>query len=235
MKKTFFIRGMHCASCVYSNEKALLAIKGVKKVNINLVTQQATIEIDREIDDKLIKEAIKKVGYQAEFIEEELEENVLEKRKREEKKEWAKLKKRLTIGLLLSSTIVFGTFPGLSKFSPAIFQNFYFQFFAATIVQFFCGLKFYQSAIPALKNRNANMDVLVVIGTSVAYFYSTTVTFFPFLFPLKKLEPYFDVSSVIITLVLLGRYLEEKAKSSTSEAIKKLIELQPKEATLVKQ
>lgn len=224
---------MHCASCVYVNEKALLAIEGVKKASVNLASHQATIDADKEIDKEVIKKAIKKVGYQVEFIEDEPEEDFFEKRRKEEKKELLKLKRKLIIGLLLSLTIVLGSFPGLMKFSPPLFQNFYFQFLAATMVQFFCGWQFYQSSIPALKNRNANMDVLVVIGTSVAYFYSTAITFSPFLFSRQNLEPYFDVSSVIITLILLGRYLEKKAKSGTSEAIKKLMELQPKEATLV--
>lgn len=233
MKQTFFIKGMHCASCVYLNEKALLAIDGVKSASVNLTTQQAVIETEKEIDKEAIKKAIEKVGYQVEFIDEENEEDVLEKRKKEEKEELSRLKRKLTIGLLLSGAIVFGSFPGLMNFAPKIFQNYYFQFLAATIVQFFCGWQFYQSSMPALKNRIANMDVLVAIGTSAAYFYSVIITFFPFLFGQKELMPYFDVSSVIITLILLGRYLEAKAKSGTSEAIKKLMELQPKEATLV--
>lgn len=233
MKKTFFIKGMHCASCVYVNEKALLSIKGVKKASVNLTTRQATIEADKEIDNEEIKKAIEKVGYQVEFLEDDGKEDFFKIREQEEKKEQTKLKRKLVVGLLFSSVIVFGSFPGLMEFSPSLFQNFYFQFIAATIVQFFCGGQFYLSSIPALKNRVANMDILVVIGTSAAYFYSTLIVFFPSVFSKQELMPYFDVSAVIITLILLGRYLELKAKSKTNEAIKKLIQLQPKEATLV--
>lgn len=231
MKLTFFIKGMHCASCVYLNEKALLSIQGVKKASVNLTTQKAVIETEKEIDRETIKKAIAKVGYQVEFVDDEIEEDLMEKRKKEEKKELMKLKRKLFVGLISSLAIVFGSFPGLMRFSPVLFQNYYFQFFLATVVQFFCGFQFYQASIPALKNRVANMDVLVVIGTTVAYLYSSIITFFPFLFNQK--EPYFDVSTAIITLILLGRFLEAKAKSSTSEAIKKLIELQPKEATIL--
>lgn len=233
MKIIFFINKMHCASCVYVIEKALLGVAGVKKASINLTSGQAIIEVDRRIDKETIKKTIKKAGYEAYFIEDNNGEDFFQKREKQEKNERVKLKRKLIVGLLLSSTIVFGSFPGLSKFSPAVFQNFYYQFFAATIIQFFCGWQFYQSSISALKNRNANMDLLVVIGTTVAYFYSTIITFFPKLFIAEDLMVYFDVSSVIITFVLLGRYLEEKAKSRASEAIKKLIELQPKEATVV--
>jgi|GEM_PF-1169300 len=233
MKKIqFFIKGMHCASCVYVNEQALKKIPGVKNVVVNLATSKVTIETEGQVNLNLIKKAVEELGYQAIFDEEK---SLDEKMKKERKKEFQRLKNKMIISLFLSSLIVWGSFPVLMKTSPAIFKNYFFQFLAASIVQFFGGLDFYQAAISALKNRLANMDVLVSIGTTIAYLYSAVLIFLPKLFTSSMTEfmPYFDVSAVIISLVLLGRYLEAKAKSKTNEAIKKLIGLQPKEATIV--
>jgi len=233
MKKIeFFIKGMHCASCVYVNEEALKKVSGVKTAVVNLATGKATIEVEDKIDLNLVKKAVEGVGYQVVFEEEK---GLYEKIKEEKEKEFKRLKNKMIISLFLSSLIVWGSFPILMKTSPNVFKNYFFQFLAASIVQFFGGWDFYRAAISALKHRLANMDTLVVIGTTVAYLYSAVLTFFPKLFVgnMTELMPYFDVSAVIISLVLLGRYFEAKAKSKTSEAIKKLIGLQPKEATLI--
>jgi len=233
MKKIeFFIKGMHCASCVYVNEEALKKIKGVKNAVVNLATSKATIEIEDDVDLNLIRKTIESIGYQAIFDEEK---NLDEKIKKEREEEIKKLKIKVIIGLVISFFIVWGSFPFLMQSAPSIFKNFFFQFITASFVQFYCGFEFYRSAIIALKKRRANMDTLVSIGTTAAYFYSTFLVFFPdfFSYQMDEIMPYFDVSAVVISFVLLGRYLEAKAKSQTSEAIKKLIGLQPKEATLI--
>jgi Cu+-exporting ATPase len=233
MKKIdFFIRGLHCASCVYVNEEALKRIPFVKKAFVNLATGKATIEVDGKANLDLVKKAVESVGYQAVF---EKEKTLDEKIKQEKEQELKKLKGKLFLSLILAFLILWGSFPILMMTSPWFLQNYFFQFLAASIVQIFGGWDFYRSAISALKHRLANMDTLVAIGTTVSYLYSTIVVFFPNLFinQKKDLMPYFDVSSIIIALILLGRYLEAKAKSQTSEAIKKLIGLQPKEATLI--
>jgi Cu+-exporting ATPase len=110
------------------------------------------------------------------------------------------------------------------------------QLLLATPVQFWAGWMFYKATIPALKHRSANMDTLVALGTSVAYFYSVIVTLLPSVLKGAGIEPmpYFDVATIIIGLILLGRYFEAKAKAGTSEAIKKLIGLQPKTARVVR-
>ena len=234
MKKIdFFIRGLHCASCVYVNEEALKKIPFVKKAVVNLATGKATIEVDGKVNLDLVKKAVESVGYQAVF---EKEKTLDEKIKQEKEQELKKLKGKLFLILILAFLILWwGSFPVFSTTSPWFLQNYLFQFLAASIVQIFGGWDFYRSGISALKHRLANMDTLVTIGTTVAYLYSTVVVFFPNLFinDKKKSMPYFDVSATIIALILLGRYLEAKAKSQTSEAIKKLIGLQQKEATLI--
>src|SRR3989338_3988831 len=126
--------------------------------------------------------------------------------------------------------------PGIRETAPSILRNFYVQLLLATPVQFWAALPFYKATIPALKNRLANMDTLVALGTTVAYVYSVFVTFFPDVVRKTGMEPvpYFDVGVVVIALILLGRYIEARAKAGTSQAIKKLIGLAAKTARVVR-
>lgn len=232
-KQTFAIKGMHCASCVYTNEKALKAIPGVTDAAVNLASGKATLTTDSKVEKNKISDAIKSVGYQAMF---ESEESLDEKIKTEKIKELKNLRIKVFVSLSLGAIIVWGSFPGIMNFAPEIFKNFNFQFVLATVVQFWAGRDLYQAAISSLRHRIANMDTLVVIGTTVAFIYSTFVTFFPKFFMDLGIEvmPYFDVSTVIIGLILLGRYLEAQAKAGTGEAIKKLIGLQAKTARIIR-
>src|SRR3989339_46071 len=232
-KQTFAIKGMHCASCVYTNEKALKALPGVTEAVVNLTNGKATLTSKEPVQNNLIIDAVKSVGYQA-MIDETG--NLDEKIKVEKAKELKDLKIKVYGSLFLGGLIVWGSFPGIMDFAPALFKNFYFQFILATIIQFWAGQDLYRAAISSLHHRIANMDTLVVIGTTVAYLYSIFVTFFPKFFMDLKIEamPYFDVSTVIIGLILLGRFFEAKAKAGTGEAIKKLIGLQAKTARIVR-
>ncbi|GAB4218722.1 MAG: hypothetical protein Fur009_1100 [Candidatus Microgenomates bacterium] len=234
IKKAFAIKGMHCASCVYVNEQALKKIPDVVDAVVNLATGKATITTEKEIDFEQIKKTVESVGYQV-IDDEEKNEDLEEKIKKEKEKELKKLKTKSFISLFFSFFLVWATFPYLSNTAPAVLKNFYFQFMVATIVQFWVGGEFYKNTISALKHRQANMDTLVVLGTTVAYIYSSVLVFFPKLFTKINIDlmPYFDVSVVIISLVFLGRYLEAQAKSKTNEALKKLIGLQAKEANLI--
>lgn len=233
MKKQFYIKGLHCASCVYTTEKALKSVSGVKDAVVNMDTNKAMVELTGEVSEEKLAQAISQVGYQAIFIEKSAFAEASADKEKE--KELKQLRFKSLLSLFLGSLIVWGSFPGIMDFAPTIFKNFYFQFILATIVQFWAGGGFYLAAWPAMKKLRANMDTLVVVGTSVAYGYSVVITFFPQFFKTTGVEvmPYFDVSSIIIALILLGRYLEARAKAGTSEAIKKLIGLQAKEATVV--
>ncbi|KKR68674.1 MAG: Cu(2+)-binding/translocating P-type ATPase, partial [Microgenomates group bacterium GW2011_GWA2_40_6] len=232
-KQTFAIKGMHCASCVYTSEKALKTIPGVTEAVVNLTTGKATLTSDILIEKNKIIDIVASVGYQA-LIENER--TLDEKIKTEKIKELKDLKVKVIVSLFLGVLIVWGSFPGIMDFAPTIFKNFYFQFVLATFVQFWAGRALYKAAISSLRHRIANMDTLVVIGTTVAFLYSIFVTFFPNFFMDLKIEamPYFDVSTVIIGLILLGRFLEAQAKAGTGEAIKKLIGLQAKTARVVR-
>jgi P-type Cu+ transporter len=228
-KKIYSIKGMHCASCVRVLEKAIGKIDGVSNVSVNLATEKAAVTFSNIVENQKIKEAVQKVGYGLGEVNEDIENT-------EKQKELKDLRNKVIVSLVLGFLILYGSFPLLMKFSPSILQNFYIQLLLSLPVQFWAGLSFYKAAIPALKNRTANMDTLVAVGTSVAFTYSVFVTVFPQIPRSIGIEPmaYFDVSTIIIGLILLGRYFEARAKSSTSEAIKRLMGLSPKTARVIR-
>lgn len=233
-KRSFSIQGMHCASCVNVLERALKKVPGVESASVNLATEKATVSFDKkQVTDTHLASAVAQVGYKARLNEEELTEDEEKQAKRKEIKD---LRNKVIVSLLCGALILWGSFPGLIQTSPSILQNFFVQLLLALPVQFWAGLMFYRATIPALKHRTANMDTLVAIGTTVAFGYSAVVTLFPQIVSKAGIEPmpYFDVATLVIGLILLGRYFEAKAKGATSEAIKKLIGLQAKTARVVR-
>src|SRR3989339_8069 len=233
-KKIYTIKGMHCASCVLMIEKSLKKIDGVVEANVNLANEKATITFDRnKVDDNKIMSTVSSAGYEAMVQEETMS---ADEHREHMVKDLGKLKWEVVVSLVLGGLILWGSFPGLMDTAPAILRNFWLQLIIATPVQFWFGRQFYKSAIRAIAHGNANMDVLVVIGTTVAYIYSIFVIIFPEYVKAIGVEamPYFDVSSLIIGLILLGRFLESRAKLGTSEAIKKLLQLQAKSARVIR-
>src|ERR1035437_3870986 len=228
-KKTYAVKGMHCASCVRVLEKSIGAVDGVSDVVVNLATEKAAVSFSKKVEEGKIYDAVQKVGYTLGIVNEDAE-------KIEKQKELKDLRNKVVVSLVLGFLIFYGSFPWLMRFSPVILQNFYIQLLLSLPVQFWAGLTFYKAAIPAFKNRTANMDTLVAVGTSVAFAYSVFVTLFPQVPRSIGIEamPYFDVSTIIIGLILLGRYFEARAKSNTSEAIKKLMGLAPKTARVIR-
>lgn len=232
--KTYPIKGMHCASCVRVIEKALKKTSGVHAANVNLATEKATVKFDpKRVGEEQIASSVSSVGYQA-VIDERLQS---EDSEREEKaKQLKSLRNKVIISLSLGGLIVWGSFPALGEFAPSFLQNPLLQLILATPVQFWVGLPFYRATFSALKHRSANMDTLIAMGTSAAYGYSLVATLFPWLIQTTGVRPdvYFDVSTIIIGLILLGRYFEAKAKAGTSEAIKKLLGLAAKTARVLR-
>lgn len=143
---------------------------------------------------------------------------------------------KVVVSLILGGLILWGSFPGLMETAPKVLRSFWVQLLLAIPVQFWAGWEFYQATIPALKKRMANMDTLVAIGTTVAFGYSALVTISPGIIRRVGIEPvpYFDTATIIIGLILLGRYFEARAKAGTSQALKKLIGLQAKTARVVR-
>ncbi|MEK6827188.1 MAG: heavy metal translocating P-type ATPase [Nanoarchaeota archaeon] len=219
---------MHCQSCVTLITKKLEKEPGVSYVNVNLTTEKATVNFDESkvSEEKIIQDIEGMGGYKAKIITNKPENKDYEERKRK-----ANLKKLKNLFLFSLIFAVPAFIIGMVLMWVGIeipYRN-YILFFLATPVQFIVGAGIYKSAFNALKNKTANMDTLIAIGTSAAYFYSVYVIFFN---PMG--DQYFEAAAVLITFVMLGRYLESIAKGKTSEAIKKLMNLSPKIATVIR-
>ncbi|HAN10691.1 MAG TPA: heavy metal translocating P-type ATPase [Clostridiales bacterium] len=233
MKKQIYkISGMTCASCVARIEKKLSKLDGVQSAGINLATEKATVDYDNsKIKDIDVINTIIQLGYGAQLDEDLTRDKEKEQREAEVKR----LKMELLISALLSSPLIVAMILALLNIRVDFLHNEYFQLVIATPVQFIIGFRFYKNAYHAIKSKSSNMDVLISMGTSAAYFLSVYNVFFQTLEQGTMMKDlYFEASAVIITLVLLGKYLEAVAKGKTSEAIKKLIGLQPKTARVIR-
>ena len=226
------IQGMECASCVLKIEQALLDTKGITEAVVNLATEKAKVKyIPEQTNLTEIKNTVESIGYKVLEVSGEAEdyERVIRER------EYRKLKRKFWFALILSIVILIGSLEWLPGI-PRILTNVYLLWILATPVQFWAGWQFYRGAWGAFRHRNADMNTLVAVGTSAAYLYSVSAVLFPSFFRSGGVEPrvYFDTSAVIVTLILLGRMLEARAKGQASEAIKRLIGLQPKTARVVR-
>ncbi|PWU23007.1 copper-translocating P-type ATPase [Candidatus Cerribacteria bacterium 'Amazon FNV 2010 28 9'] len=231
MKKISFpISGMHCASCAANIQRTLQKTKGVVNANVNYANEQATVEYDEKVgSEKNIEKAIATLGYTAHIGANDKEDIVALDRAKERQE----LKRKLLVSSVLTGFLLIGA---MIPFSPAFLQNAWVMWILATPVQFWVGGHYYHSAWSALKNKTTNMDTLIALGTSVAYFFSVFSLLFMRFFRSAGVEThfYFEVSATIITLILLGKFLELRAKGKTSEAIKKLVGLQVKTAHAIR-
>lgn len=222
--------GMTCAACSTRIEKVLNKQDGVKHATVNLTTESATIEYNPGlVDVKSLVDKIKNVGYDAKPKAEAKEKQTYKE------KQLKNMKTKLIISVLLSAPLLLTMLVHLFGMSiPDIFMNPWFQFALATPVQFIIGWQFYEGAYKNLRNGGANMDVLVALGTSAAYFYSLYEAFMTIGNPEYMPHLYFETSAVLITLILFGKYLETRAKSQTTNALSKLLNLQAKEARVIR-
>jgi len=229
------ISGMHCASCVANIENALKQEAGIKSANVNFASEKLYLEFDEiEISIARIQKIIEKLGYKA--MEETAEEEMHDHHKEAKIQEVSKLKKRFIFALIFSLPIIYitmGEMLGLPM--PAIFEAYgtIIQFVLATAVIVSC-LNIWISGFKNLLRLSPNMDTLVFIGTAVAYFYSLIISVLMFLETKVEAHLYYESAALILVFISLGKYLEVMTKGKTSEAIKKLIGLQPKEATIIK-
>ncbi len=224
-KSIFPVTGMMCATCVAHVEEALKSVPGVVSAAVNLGSEKATVEYLESTDYSDLKKAVTDAGYELGAALKALE-DVSETSQREVRK----VRNRFIFAAFLTIPIV------VMMLTPAFKGMEYLLWALATPVQFWAGWRFYKGAWGALKHRTTDMNTLIAVGSSAAYIYSVVATVFPGVFTSSGLSAhvYFDTSSAIITLILLGRYLEARAKGQTSEAIKKLIGLQPKTASVVR-
>jgi Cu+-exporting ATPase len=227
---TFGVTGMTCASCVGRVERALEKVPGVLEANVNLANEKATVGyIAGEVEPRDLEKAVEDAGYGVVREEESSTEDA-------HQREYRKLKSDFLLAAALTALILLGSLPHMFGFMlpiPMGWLNFG-LLLLATPVQFWAGWRFYRGAWGALKHGQANMNTLVVMGTSAAYLYSAVAALAPQLFAAGRADVYFDTSALIITLILLGRLLEARAKGRTNEAIKKLAGLQPKTARVVR-
>ncbi|MBD2613930.1 copper-translocating P-type ATPase [Nostoc punctiforme FACHB-252] len=239
---TLKLRGMSCASCARSIEDAISSVPGVNECSVNFGAEQATVDYDpRTTDLQAIQDAVDAAGYYAYPLQEQ---NLMagedDEEKRHRLKESRDLQQKVTVGGIISTVLVIGSLPMMTGLDlpliPAWLHNPWVQLVLTTPIQFWCGYSFYVNSWKAFKRHAATMDTLIALGTSAAYFYSLFPTVFPSFFISQGLQPdvYYETCAVVITLILLGRLFENRAKGQTSEAIRKLIGLQAKTARLIR-
>ncbi|WP_370589202.1 heavy metal translocating P-type ATPase [Thermoactinomyces sp. CICC 10521] len=233
-KEELSIAGMTCAACAARIEKGLRRLSGVLHANVNLALESATVEYNpAEVQLADIIKKIEALGYHATEKANTGGEQEERKQKEIRRQTW-----KLILSAVLSLPLIWSMISHFRFLSfiwmPHLFMNPWFQLILATPVQFLIGRQFYIGAYKALRNKSANMDVLVALGTSAAYFYSLYQVVLWSLDPHKTVELYFETSAILITLILLGKLFEAKAKGRSSEAIKKLAGLKAKTATVIR-
>ena len=234
------IEGMTCASCVSRVEKALKAVPGVADAAVNLATEKATVRLlSGTVDMSALEAAVRGAGYElrktkaAEASAGEEDHRATELRS---------LRYAVTISALMTLPLFLVEMG--SHFIPGVHElimgtigmrnNLYLQFALATFVLFGPGLRFFRKGVPNLLRWTPDMNSLVVLGTTAAWGYSVVATFSPGVLPSGTANVYYEAAAVIVTLILLGRYLEARAKGRTSQAIKRLVGLQPKTAFVLR-
>ncbi|MEH6915797.1 copper-translocating P-type ATPase [Priestia megaterium] len=233
-KAEFAITGMTCAACSTRIEKGLNKLEGVTKASVNLALETASVEYSpSQIDPQDITQRVEKLGYGAKLKSEEKEE---EQSYRE--KELSKQKGKFWFSFILSVPLLWAMVSHFTFTSfiplPHMLMNPWVQLALATPVQFVVGKQFYIGAFKALRNKSANMDVLVALGTSAAYFYSLYSSLKSLGSSAHTTQLYYETSAILITLILLGKLFEANAKGRSSEAIKKMMGLQAKTAVVVR-
>ncbi len=236
-KAVISVGNMTCASCVAKVEGALAGLPGVAKANVNFATEKATVVYDpNALHPEDLTRAVESAGYTARLTDDEVlaDLEVEQAREREARQVFRKFAFSAAVAVVIMVLSMGHMSLPLIKEIPE--RTLFFILFAlATPVQFWAGWQFYRGAIGAARHRTTDMNTLVAVGTTAAYLYSVMVTFFPSFIPHSiKLAVYFDSSATIIALILLGRYLEARAKGRTSDAIRKLVGLQAKTARVLR-
>ena len=224
------ISGMHCAGCAGRIEKALQDLAGVQQAQVNFATEKATVYFDPvALDRPAISRKIEDVGY---TVLDADPDDPIDHERLARTAEIRDLSRKLAVSVALSLPVMFGSMPALFPWTPDWLRQPYVLLALTTPVQFWVGWSFYQGTWAALKQKSADMSTLIALGTSAAYLYSAAVTFLPQAFSRLGVgtHVYFDTAVMILTLIILGRLLEARARGQTSEAIRKLMGLQARTA-----
>ena len=239
---TLKLKGMSCASCANSIQSAIQQVPGVSSAQVNFAAEQASIEYDeRNTNLEKIQAAVADAGYEA-SVREDLSIGKEDAQEQEERKaQQRSLLTKTVVSGIIGAILILGTLPIMLGIDipgwPMFLHNPWLQLVLATPVLFWCGKSFYVGAWKAFTHRAANMNTLVALGTGAAYIYSLFVTLFPGFLLSQGLAPevYYEAAVVIIALLLLGRYFENRARGQTSDAIRQLIGLQANTARVVRQ
>ena len=237
LTKTFAVSGMHCASCVKRVEDALLGVEGVQRAQVNLATERATVSLAPGADVDVLRQGVASVGYEL-TREVEPDEDVEDEEAQERAREERNLRVRMIAALAVGAGLIFlaqsSRITGLSDVPVGTINVI--SFLLATPIQFWAGWQFYKGAWQVGRHRSTDMNTLIAVGSSAAYFYSVVVTFWPGLIESAGVEAdvYFETAAIIIGLILFGRWLEARAKGQTSAAIKRLMGLRAKTARVVR-
>ena len=219
---TLSIEGMHCASCVARLENGLKKTEGVVDVSVNFASETASVQYDPAVVQvQGLVDAVTRIGYKASVASEA--EAGLEERRRGEIRAW---RNRLILGIAFTVPIMI-----LSMLVGDFTGRYYVLFALGTVVQFCVGWPYYKSAVRSAASFSANMDTLIALGSSAAYLYSIAVSF---ILAADGYSVYYEGAAMILTLITLGKYLEAGARFRTSEAVRKLMELSPKRATVIR-
>ncbi len=233
IEKTLLIDGAGCASCVGKIEGALLEVTGVQKASMNFA--QRTVLVTGDVVDHDLIRAVESVGYQASFVD-ETDQDLLNEKEKSEAVYYHRLMREMTIALSLGVPLmIYGLFIGEMTVSTNMERIAWAIVGLLTLgIMYFSGRHFYIGAWKSFQNHSANMDTLIALGTGTAWIYSMVVVFAPDAVPLMARHVYFEATAMIIGLIDLGLALEIKARGRTSEAIKRLIGLQPKNARVIR-
>ena len=241
---TLKIGRMSCAACTHVVEKAIRQVSGVDSVEVSFAAEQATVNYSSpKATVETICHAVVQAGYQAEHQTSSgiayLQQTTQQRKAQQASQQKSQLTKVILSGIA-GIVLILGTLPMMLGVSipgwPMVLHNPWIQLAISTPVLFWCGQSFYLGAWQALAHRTTNMNTLVALGTGAAYLYSLLITLFPSLLTSQGLSPdvYYEAAVVIIALLLLGKYLESRAKGETSAAIQKLIGLQASTARVIR-
>ncbi|NEQ53018.1 MAG: copper-translocating P-type ATPase [Leptolyngbya sp. SIO3F4] len=237
---TLALKGMSCAACATNVESILNHVPGVKAAQVNFAAEQASVDYDeRSTDITNIQAAVTDAGYEATEVS-DFDTDAKADQAEHSQQQRAFLS-RVVVSGIVGIILVVGTLPIMLGIKipgwPMVLHNPWLQWILSTPVLFWCGQSFFVGAWKAFTHRSANMNTLVALGTGTAYIYSVFVTLFPGVLRAQGVAPevYYEAAVVIIALLLLGRYLENRAKGHTSDAIRQLIGLQPNMARVVRQ
>ena len=230
----FPVKGMHCAACVGKVERALLGVPGVQTAAVNLATERASVRVAAggpSLD--ALRRAVDAAGYTVPAEIAATPESA-DREQAERERENRGLQRKFVVGAALSIPVLLGSMHEIFSWAPHWLRDPFLLWALTTPVQFWVGWQFHAGFLSELRHRSASMNTLVSIGTNAAYFFSVAVTLWPSVFAATGAMPYYEASALLMTFLVLGRWLEARARGGTSEAIRRLVALRPKTARVVR-